>query len=60
LKVPASWKPTLNPGLNGEFNPDWNYLKNCAIGSIGFYLAASLFVYSASYFNDFDTGKYSL
>ena len=50
IKVPAEWRPTLKPHLSGDFSPDWNYLKNCLIGSIGFYLAASLFVYSAGYF----------
>ena len=57
IKLPAGWKPVRNQELTSEWKPDWPYIRFCLIGTIFFYLASSIFVYSASYFADFDTCK---
>jgi hypothetical protein len=55
--VPPNYQPVLNPGLNGDWQPDWPYIRWCVSGTIGFYFASAVFVYSASFFNDVDTRK---
>jgi hypothetical protein len=57
IKLPAGYKPVLNPELNGDWQPDWPYIRWCISGTIGFYLASALFVYSASFFDDINTCK---
>lgn len=58
LKLPAGWCPTRNPELGGDWRPDWNYIRYCISGTVLFYLAASVFIYSAGYFTDYDTGRF--
>jgi hypothetical protein len=59
IKLPAGWQPH-NPAFSGDYTPDWEYIRWCLSGTIMFYLASSLFVYSASDFADFDTRKHPI
>ena len=56
VRVAADWRPTARPDLVAEWDPDWAYIRWCISGTIGFWLLSSVFVYSASFFQEYDTG----